>query len=159
MPYRGFNHDRRVVIGVLQRVFGEENVFTSPEEFRIAEEARKKREAEAERALQRQFEYELQLLKIIASQEGWEAVKACAKGDEDMAYASAFRAMHVAQLVVKGAESGKRVWAFDIVGRCLVQANIQVPDSFMSKADVRKIIDDAVSECERRRRSRGLWLV
>jgi hypothetical protein len=143
MAYRGFRRDRRVVIGILKDVFGEENVFASHAEFLAAEDARKRREAEAERQLRRQFEYELAVLKKVAADEGLAAAAAGREGNEEEARDCAFRAWHVGSLVRRGEESGQRVWAWDVVGKCLLEARVVVPDSFMSSVDLRELIEEA----------------
>lgn len=147
--YRGFNRDRRLVIGVLQQIFGPENVFASPAECHAEAARRRAEEARAEQSLRAQFEYELLVLTRVAEDEGRAAHQAHLDGDAQAAYDSAFRAAHVARLVTVGAATGRRVWAFDVVGRCLVAAGVQAPPGFVPKQEVRALIMHAETEARR----------
>lgn len=143
MARQGSGGGRREVEGALGRAFGRENVFRTLGEWQAAEEARRA-EARAEaRRRRRQFEYELAVLKLVAEGEGLAAAAAAAEGDAEGAYASAFRAWHVARLVERGERLGQPVWALDVVGRCLLEAGLRVPATFVSAAEVREMIEEA----------------
>lgn len=151
-----FAEDRRTVLRILKETFGEENVFTTPEECMRAQAEIKERERKAERALRRQFEYESQVLRRVAADEGEAVIAAIREAlqcegeiPDDITLEmqdSAFRAWHVAQLVHRGEESGRRVWAFDIVGRCMVQAGVTVPETFISPSDIKEMVEAAMKK-------------
>lgn len=154
--YRGFERDRRTVVGILEDIFGAENVFRSHAEFRAAEVERRRREAEAGRELRRQFEYELSVLTKVAADEGLAAASAVRSGDAAEARDCAYRAWHVARLVLRGAETGKRAWAFDVVGRCVVEAGVHPPAGFITRLEVCEMIERAEAQVRREEEHQAL---
>lgn len=149
-----FAEDRRTVLRILKETFGEENVSTTPEECMRAQAEIEERERIAERQLRRQFEYEALVLRRVAEDEGLAVLAAIRKAidhageiPEDIEreiFDSSFRAWHIAQLIHRGEESGRRVWAFDVVGTCLVKAGVTVPDTFISTSDIKEMVNAAM---------------